>query len=295
VAHFDSLEFAAQRGVDAVVVCTPTSTHAQMGIAAAERGLHVLVEKPIDASLDAARALVDACAEHRVTLGVVSQRRFDPGFRALSNAASSGALGRLALGSAAMKCWRDDAYYARSWHGTVTGGGGGALINQGIHIADLLCSVMGTVARVTAQRRSAAHDVEVEDTVLAILEFESGSVGTLEATTAFYSRVSGPDVPNTVERIEVSGTQGSMILESGRISYSSLAQGPEEVLATAPAASALTPEHFTAQYEDFVAAVRSGREPLSSGRTGLEVLSLIAAVYRSSEEQRSVSASEVAG
>jgi UDP-N-acetyl-2-amino-2-deoxyglucuronate dehydrogenase len=289
--HFESLDSAVREsGVQAVVICTPTATHARMAATAAKLGMHVLVEKPIDSSLEAAEALVSECAARGLTLGVVSQRRFDSGFLVLEDAVRAGSFGQLALGSAAMKCWRDEAYYAKSWHGTATGGGGGALINQGIHIADLLLSVMGRVERVTALRRSVAHAVEVEDTVLAMLEFESGAVGTLEATTAFFSRTSGPDIPNTVERIEVSGTLGSMILESGHIVYDSLASSTGAPASPAPAqnGTALPLSHFAGQYEDFVSAIRTGNEPRSSGGTGLEVLRLIHAIYRSSDEQRAV-------
>jgi predicted dehydrogenase len=290
VAHHRTLKAAAdQDSVNIAVICTPTGTHAELGIQAATLGLHVLVEKPIDLSLDAARRLSQTCRTAGVRLAVVSQRRFDPGFVDLQDLIKSGRFGRLTLGSAAMKCWRDDGYYAASWHGASQLGGGGALINQGIHTVDMLCQLMGPVRRVTAVNRTLAHSIEVEDAALAIVEFDNGAVGTIEATTAFYSAVSGPTVANAVERLEIAGTSGSAVLSAGRLTHFSVATSDFPVADQRPApTSALPLEPFRLQHEDFVDAVRTGREPLVTGEDGLRSLELVRAIYESARLQKPV-------
>jgi predicted dehydrogenase len=287
--HTDLAEAVARSGVQAAVICTPTGTHAKLGIAAARLGLHVVVEKPIDASVGAARRLRDACRRAGVTLGVISQRRFDAGFVELAGLLRGGRLGRLTLGSAAMKCWRDDDYYRAGWQGADLLGGGGALINQGIHVVDMLLSAMGPAERVTAVCRSLAHDIEVEDVALASVEFANGAVGTIEATTAFYSAVSGPTVANAVERLEVAGTTGSAILSGGRLVHCSVPSGDLPVSATLPAAtSALPLDPFRLQHQDFVDAVLAGREPAVTGADGLRALALVSAIYESARAGKPV-------
>jgi UDP-N-acetyl-2-amino-2-deoxyglucuronate dehydrogenase len=290
LAHRHTLGEAAEKdAIDIAVICTPTGTHADFGMQAAALGMHVLVEKPIDLSVDAARRLDEACRTAGVRLGVVSQRRFDPGFRDLRDLVGSGRLGRLTLGSAALKCWREDGYYAASWHGTGDLGGGGALINQGIHTVDMLCHIMGPAKRVTALTRTLAHSIEVEDVALTVVEFDNDAVGTIEATTAFYSAVSGPAVANAVERLEISGTLGSAILSAGRLIHCSVATGGLPIADAGPAAtSALPLEPFRLQHQDFVEAIRTDREPLVTGRDGLRALELVSAIYESARLHKPV-------
>lgn len=288
VCHFTDLVDAARHGAQVAVVCTPSETHAERGITAARLGLHVLVEKPIDLSLDAARRLVRACAAHDVTLAVVSQRRFDPGFTELAALVHGERLGRLTLGSAAMKCWRDDAYYHTARHGADGLGGGGALINQGIHAVDMLCKVMGPAVWVSALRRSIAHDIDVEDVALATIEFRNGAVGTIEATTAFYSAISGPTVANAVERLEIAGTAGSAILSAGRLTHCSLPAGDLPIAVTPAASSALPLEPFRLQHQDFITAVRARRKPAVTGADGVNALAVVAAVYESARRHAPV-------
>jgi UDP-N-acetyl-2-amino-2-deoxyglucuronate dehydrogenase len=289
VPHYSELEAAVRHSrPDVAIICTPPGTHSLFGATAARLGLHVLVEKPIDLSLTSARALQQACAQAGTTLGVVSQRRFDRGFAELAELAGGGGLGRLTLGSAAMKCWRDDDYYR--------GGGfhdrgraevdpasrGGALVNQGIHTVDMLCAIMGNAHRVSALARPVAHQIGVEDVALALVEFDGGAVGTIEATTAFFSAIAGPTVANTVERLEISGTSGSAILSGGQLVHCSVATGDGPSPGVQPSSTnALPLEPFRLLHQDFVDAVRTGRPPAVTGMDGIRALELVSAIYES--------------
>lgn len=286
--HAELASLASSDGPYIAVICTPPATHVEIGIAAAKLGMHVLVEKPVDLSVAAARRLQAACREAGVVLGVVSQRRFDRGFVELAELVHDGRLGRLTLGSAAMKCWREHGYYV-GWQGTRQLGGGGALINQGIHTVDMLCAVMGPARRVSALERSIAHDIEVEDVALATIEFCSGAVGTIESTTAFFSAASGPTVANVVERLEIAGTKGSAVLSAGQLVHCSIATG-DFAAPAAPAATknALPLEPFVQQYRDFVDAVRARRESAVTADDAIRALELISAIYESARTGKPV-------
>ena len=185
--------------------------HADVGIAAARAGKNLLIEKPIDVSLAAADRLIEAAEAAGVTVSVVSQHRFDPGLAELRRLIRAGALGRLLLGQASTKWYRGQDYYdSAGWRGTWAMDGG-ALMNQGIHYADLLAWCMGPVAEVNAVTATQAHAMEAEDCALAIVRFGSGAVGSITASTAVF--------PGFAQRLEISGTEGTVIIEDGAIIY----------------------------------------------------------------------------
>lgn len=259
-------------------------------MAAARRGLHVLVEKPIDITAGRADALIRECAEAGVKLGVFFQDRVAPDVRRLKGMLDEGLLGRPVLASARVKWYRPPEYYAGSrWRGTWALDGGGALMNQGVHTIDLLLWLLGDVRRVYAKAVTSLHPIEVEDTVVAALEFESGAVGTLEATTAAY--------PGYPRRVELTGTEGTVILEGDRITAADL-RGPH---ADAPATSEASANPSASSHvvsdvrghrkilEDFVRAIETGGTPLCDGREARRSVELVEAVYESSRAGRAVS------
>src|SRR6266478_2612055 len=180
--------FLAHRPMNAVILGSPSGLHAAQGIAAAKRGLHVLTEKPIDTTTHSADTLIEAAKQANVKLAVIFQDRLKPDIQKLKQWMDADVLGKPLLVDARVKWYRPPEYYAASkWRGTIALDGGGALINQGIHTVDLLVWLAGDVARVAGARvRTALHTIETEDTALALLEFNSGALGTLLATTAAY-------------------------------------------------------------------------------------------------------------
>jgi predicted dehydrogenase len=198
----------ARAEVEIVCICAPSGLHAAIGEEVVRAGKHVVVEKPIATTLKAADQLIWSARASGVMLSVISQHRFDPGVVELKQLIQKGALGELLFGEASVKWFREASYYTGSrWRGTQEMGGGGALINQGIHYTDLLCWCMGPVAEVTALCDARAHEIEVEDIAVAMLRFRSGALGTVVASTSLY--------PGLPERLEVSGTAGSVIVENG--------------------------------------------------------------------------------
>jgi UDP-N-acetyl-2-amino-2-deoxyglucuronate dehydrogenase len=268
----------ARPDVDVVCVCVPSGLHAEVGVRAARAGKHVAVEKPLDVTLEAADRLLAAVREAGVSLTVMSQHRFNPGVAGLKRMIDSGALGRPLLGEAVTKWYRTQAYYDSSaWRGT-RALDGGALLNQGIHYADLLLWCLGPASEVTAVTVTQAHDIEAEDTALAIVRFASGAVGTLSATTAAY--------PGFPQRLEITGTEGTATVEDGRLVRAALRSGdagpaPATTAGAAADPGALDVGLHAAQLADLLAAVDEGRPPAVTGDAGRETLALVLAVYES--------------
>ncbi|GAB3036126.1 Gfo/Idh/MocA family oxidoreductase [Parafrigoribacterium mesophilum] len=304
--YTESLDDLLARGdCDAIAITSPSGTHAQIGIAAARHGKHVLCEKPLDITVERIDALIAACNEQQVCLGAIFQGRFAPGALALKTAIERGRFGRLTQCSAQVLWWRDPEYYARSqWRGTWELDGGGALMNQGIHAVDLLLWLAGGVREVSARAQTRIHDIEVEDNLTAWLEFDSGALGTIQASTASY--------PGSARRIDIRGEHGSVTLvddapvlwqfdhsapEDAR--FASLGDDSQygtgtrhgtemlrgaEMLHGGGAAVPLpaSAEGHRAQYEDFVAAIEQHRPPTVAAAAGRAAVELVRAVYESS-------------
>jgi UDP-N-acetyl-2-amino-2-deoxyglucuronate dehydrogenase len=283
----------ARPDVDVVCVCVPSGLHAEIGIRAARAGKHLVVEKPVDVTLAAADRLIEAARTAGVALTVISQHRFDPGLIELKRLIDDGALGRLVLGEASTKWYRTQAYYdSADWRGTWAMDGG-SLMNQGVHYVDLLRWCMGPVSEVTAVCATQAHRVEVEDTALAVVRFGSGAIGTIMSTTAAY--------PGFPQRLEITGTAGTVIVEDGRITRRSLAgqhdpdqDGPGAAgpggADSGPAAdpAAIEVASHAAQLADLLAAVEESREPAVGGQAGRDTLEIVCAVYESARTGRAV-------
>src|SRR5690348_8257 len=153
-------------GVQAVVIGTPHPLHAAPAVAAAEAGVHVLVEKPLAASLADCDAMLAAARRAGVRLGVISQRRFYEPVRRMKAAIDASKIGTPVLGVFAMFSWRDRAYYESDpWRGKWATEGGGVLVNQSPHQLDLLQWFLGEIDEVSGCWANLNHPyVEVEDT-----------------------------------------------------------------------------------------------------------------------------------
>lgn len=272
----------AHRPMDLVILGSPSGLHAEQGIAAARRGIHVLTEKPIDISTQRAEALIVSADKANVKLGVIFQDRLKPDIRRLKQWIDSGVLGKPLLVDARVKWYRPPEYYSASkWRGTFALDGGGALINQGIHTVDLLVWLLGDVACVQARTATLLHNIEAEDTALALLDFANGARGTLLATTTAY--------PGYARRVEITGTEGTVILEHDRIIAASLCNPPPDVAEAAPvdtnpsATSAAVTDFrgHQAILEDFLAAIQQDRVPVCDGREGRRSLALVESIYGS--------------
>src|SRR6202521_5914246 len=280
----DFEKFLAHRPMDLVAIGSPSGLHATQGIAAAQRGLHVLTEKPIDISTERADALIAAANRNRVQLGVIFQDRLKPDICKLKQWVTEGVIGKPMFAEARVKWYRPPGYYDNSrWRGTLSLDGGGALINQGVHTVDLLLWLLGDVLRVQARTASQLHKIGTEDTAVAILEFASGALGIFHATTAAY--------PGYPRRLEISGTEGTVILEHDRLIAANLRNAPAAASETAAldenrSASTATVSDFRghqAVLEDFLKAIQQNRAPPCDGLEGRRSLALIESIYRAAK------------
>lgn len=201
---YDDLDQAlAAPGVGLALVATASGAHDEAVFAAARHRVPVLVEKPIALTTARTDAMIAACREAGVPLGCIFQTRWSDDFRAAQAQIASGALGRLTYGAVRVPWWRADDYYAKSaWHGTWAMDGGGALINQAIHMVDWLVALMPPVKDVKAFAATLAHPMEAEDTVSAAIQFEGGALGGVYAATSSF--------PGRGKSLEITGTKGTI-------------------------------------------------------------------------------------
>jgi UDP-N-acetyl-2-amino-2-deoxyglucuronate dehydrogenase len=303
----------ARDDVDAVAVCVPSGVHAELAVAALEAGRHVVVEKPIDVTIAAAAPIVAAAAAAPAgtVATVISQHRFDPASVLVHDALAAGRFGRVTSAVATVSWWRSQSYYdSGAWRGTWELDGGGALMNQGVHTVDLLLWFLGTPVDVMAHTGLLAHErVEVEDTVAAVVRFESGALATLHATTAAY--------PGLSVRLQVMGDAGSAVIDDDRLRYFhnrelasaeaagdagvSDARGDRSdqtalVLADDEDTDSTRGPMFSGharQYRDIVEAIRTGRRPGVTLDDALLALATVQAVYESARTGAPVRVADV--
>ena len=254
---YDDLERFLAHPMDVVAIGSPSGLHADQALAAVGRGLHVLVEKPLDISTARIDALIEASDRAGVKVGVFFQDRLTPDLVEMKAAIAAGRLGTPVCASGRVKWYRPPEYYGDSrWRGTWRLDGGGVLMNQAIHTLDTLLWLCGPVARVDARVATRLHQIEVEDTAAALFEFASGAFGVFEASTAAF--------PGLPRRIEVTGTTGTLVHEQdARPAVVADATGHQRV------------------FEDFFTAIRTNGIPACDAREGRRSVALIEAIYES--------------
>jgi UDP-N-acetyl-2-amino-2-deoxyglucuronate dehydrogenase len=285
----------ARNDVDVVIVTTPSGAHLEPAVAAAQAGKHVVVEKPLEITLERCDRIIEACDRHGVKLCTIFPSRFGDANRALKAAVVAGRFGRLTLGETTCKWWRPQSYYDEGgWKGTRALDGGGALMNQAIHNVDLLSWIMGPVTQISGFTATLAHErIEVEDTAVACLRFANGALGIIEATTSVH-----PGLPKT---LAVHGDQGTVVIEQDDVLRWDLT--PEtaedrllkERFAQKSGASggasnpaAISHVGHARQLTDFVRAIEADTEPAVDGREGRKAVEIIQAIYRSQETGRTI-------
>ena len=304
--YTDVAAMLERSGAQAIVIGTPHPLHAAPTIQAAEVGVHVLVEKPMAASLADCDAMLAAARRHSIKLGVISQRRwYEPVVR-MRGAIDAGQLGRPVLGTFVMYSWRDPSYYRSDpWRGRWDTEGGGVLVNQSPHMLDLLTWLMDDdVAEVGGYWANLNHpSVEVEDTAVAILRFRRGGLGSIVTSLA--------QRPGIHTKVHIHGSNGASVgVETDRgatfiAGVSSIAEPPLNDLWTIPGeegrlaafqaedrlrfaeVDAVTHYHAL-QIRDFLRAIIDGRPPSITGEDGRRVVELFQAIYRSDRERRSI-------
>lgn len=291
--------------IDLVIVCTPHPFHRQPAVEAASAGAHILVEKPLASTLEDADAIIDACKNSGVKLGVVSQRRWYAPVMRVKKAIEAGKIGKPVFGTVNMLGWRDKNYYdADAWRGTWKMEGGGVLVNQAPHQLDLLLWYMGEIDEVYGLWKNLNHPyIEVEDTAVAIIKFKNGGIGNII--------VSNSQKPGIYGKVHVHGENGASVgvqTDGGAMfvaGISTVLEPPVNDLWTVPGEEkklakwvkkdseffkSIDPTVFymERQIEDFLDALENDREPLVTGYDGRRTVELFTAIYRSTRENRPV-------
>jgi len=267
----------ADKSIDCVEILTPPNTHLDLVTKCAEAGKHILLEKPLEITTERSLALVDAARQAGVTLGVMLQHRFRPAALKLREMLRAGELGGIVNCSTTIRLWRPQSYYDVEGRGTKARDGGGVLITQGIHTLDLMLSLAGPIAEVRGYAMtSSVHRMETEDLVAAAVKYQSGAIGTIDATTAAY--------PGFPERIEIVGEKATASLvgsdlavahHGGRVTEMKTEYGAG---GTGADPMAFPNDWHRAAIADFLDAIDGKREPMISGQEALKVHRLIDAL-----------------
>ena len=285
----DYRELAARDDVDIICICTPSGAHLEPVVAAAEAGKHVIVEKPVEVTLERTDEVIRTCEKNGVKLGAIFPMRFNPVTRIVKTAIDEGRFGRLTIGDCYNKWWRSQEYYdSGGWRGTWKLDGGGACMNQSIHGVDLLQWFMGPVDSVCAFTDCLVHErIEVEDTAVAAVRYKNGALGVIECTTSVH--------PGENRKIEIHGDQGTVIIDDAKVIKWQFAEerpedaeireklGPVAEKASGTASDPAAFSHVThrEQIKDFINALEQGTEPAIDGREGRKAIEIIIAIYQS--------------
>ena len=294
-AYYKLDEMLADPNVTVVTIGTPSGAHLEPALAAAKAGKHVIVEKPLEITLDRCDQIIQACDANKVVLSTIFPSRFHHSSQTIKKAIEDQRFGRLTLADTYVKWWREQKYYdSGAWRGTWELDGGGALMNQAVHSVDLLTWLMGPVTHITAQCDTLAHErIAVEDVAVASIRFANGAVGVIEATTAAY--------PGYLKRVEIHGSRGSARMEEEDIVGWDFAEAkPEDAEiqnqmanrksggggASDPAA--IGHHGHSHQFADVLRAIETGTKPLVDGPEARRSIEIILAIYLASETGQTV-------
>ncbi len=281
-------ELCRRPDIDFVDVCTLPGYRLVAVELAAQHQKHVLVQKPMAVDLETSSRMIAVARAAKIQLGVISQHRFDDSVLFLKRALDAGRLGRIIEADAYVKWYRSDEYYARPVKGTWAVEGGGALISQAIHQADLLLHLIGAVDEVAGiWQLGATHAIESEDSVCALLRYASGATGVIQASTSL--------CPGYPERLEIHGTRGTAIITGDQLTTWDVRDdaGQPAPIAQQSASGASDPmaislQPFERQLADFGQACAEGRTPACSGEDGYRALQLVRGIYDACAEGRRI-------
>jgi predicted dehydrogenase len=277
--------------IDIVTIATPSGAHLDPVIEAARNGKHVICEKPLEITLDRIDKMIAAHEKAGTRLGGIFNYRFNDAVRVLKNAYDEGRFGIVTNASVYVPWWRTDAYYS-GWHGTKMLDGGGALMNQSIHMVDMLQYIAGPVKSLQAYTATLAHSIEVEDAGVAVLQFKSNALGVIYGTTASF--------PGQFRRIEITGSKGTAIMVENSFKVWQFADQTEKDNAilkqygeieggggvSDPAAIPFQPH--ARNIAAFITAVENNQPFEVDGPEARKSVEIILAIYESARRQRMI-------
>lgn len=302
-AYTDLTEMIEKEQVQVLSVCTQHTAHVPPIETAAARGVNVIVEKPLAVDLPSCDRAIAAARAGGVKLGVISQRRYYEPVRRIKEAIDSGRIGKPVLASVVMLGWREPSYYTLDpWRGTWKGEGGGVVVSQAPHYLDLMCWFMGPVSELHGYWDNYNHpSIEVDDTVVAVLRFASGAMGSII--------LSNSQRPGLFGKIHIHGSSGASVgaeIDSGSPFISGVTEKmepPFNDIWTVPGEEHLLPvwnqkdrstscdvmtHYHELQLKDFLSAVIQDCKPSIDGEAGRRVVELFTAVYQSQSARKPI-------
>lgn len=271
-------------------IATESGLHAEIALYCIDRGVNLIIEKPMAMSIADADEIIRRAESKHVKVSACHQNRFNIAVQRLRKAVEAGRFGRLSHGSIHVRWNRNKGYYAQApWRGTWAQDGG-ALMNQCIHGIDLLRWMMGgEVASVYGQTRQQLHHyLEAEDVGMAVVTFKNGAVATIEGTTNVYPQ-------NLEETLYIFGEFGTVKLggkSTNNIDVWDFADETDEDKANKgleEAASNVYGNGHTSLFADVMEAVENDRPPYVDAKAGRDALEMVLAIYKSAAEGRAVS------
>jgi UDP-N-acetyl-2-amino-2-deoxyglucuronate dehydrogenase len=276
--------------IDIVTITTPSGAHMEPAIEAARCGKHVICEKPLEISLNRIDRMIDSHSKAGTKLGGIFNYRFNDNLKYLKNAVEKGRFGTITYASVHVPWWRNESYYKDSWHGTLKLDGGGALMNQAIHMIDILQYLMGPVESLQAYTATLAHQIEVEDTATAILKFRNNALGMIYGSTASF--------PGQFRRLEITGTKGTVVVVENSFKIWQFADQTEEDTeifnrfnqieggggVSDPAAIQFEPH--ARNIAAFIESIESGLPFEIDGQEARKAVEIILAIYSSAKEKK---------
>ncbi|MBI5009705.1 MAG: Gfo/Idh/MocA family oxidoreductase [Bacteroidia bacterium] len=289
-AFTDSGQMLESPDIEVITIATPSGAHMEPAISSAEHGKHVICEKPLEISLERIDRMIEAHRKAGTSLGGIFNFRFHDTLKYIKNAVDTGRFGRITCASVFVPWWRPESYYRGSWHGTMALDGGGAMMNQSIHMVDILQYLMGPVESLQAYTGTLAHEIEAEDTATCILRFRNGALGMIYGTTASF--------PGQFRRLEITGTKGTVIQVENSIKvwqFEDRYDYDNEILAkfgkveggggvSDPAAIPFEPHALN--IASFLNSLESGKEFEISGTEARKAVEIVLAIYRSAKGMR---------
>jgi UDP-N-acetyl-2-amino-2-deoxyglucuronate dehydrogenase len=279
--------------VDIVTIATPSGLHMEPAVAAAKAGKHVLCEKPLEITLPRIDAMIEAHDKAGTHLGGIFPYRFNDFMAPLRQAIRWSRFGTITYAGIYVPWWRNDSYYKDSWHGTWKLDGGGALMNQSIHMIDMLCDLMPPIESVQAYTATLGHKIEAEDTAAAVLRYTGGALGIIYGTTASY--------PGQFRRFEITGTKGTVVNVENSIALWEFADKcPEdedvrrrfmkiEGGGGVADPAAIGHENHRRNFEAFLDALDKDEPFAIPGPEARKAVEVILAIYASAREQKPIS------
>jgi predicted dehydrogenase len=278
--------------IDIVTIATPSGAHMEPALDAAQHGKHVICEKPLEITLERIDKMIDAHNRAGTRLGGFFNYRYNEPVRLLKSAVDKGRFGTLTFAGIYVPWWRNDDYYKGSWHGTLKLDGGGSLMNQAIHMVDLLQYMMGPVDSVMGYSATLGHKIEVEDTGAAVVKFKNNALGVIYGSTASY--------PGQFRRLEITGTRGTVIQTDNSFQvwqFVDQTENDREIFerfskieggggVSDPGAIPFEPH--ARNIAAFIDSVESGKEFEVSGYEARKAVEIILAVYKSEKDSKPV-------